>query len=171
MADELETIATYSESTTANLARNQLLSAGLRAFLVDESTVNMAWHLNNALGGIKLQVPVGEAAEACALLAEVNVNTDEAFGDASGLPPKSADDDLDMPLSVREQNADRAFRAAVLGIPLPPLQPYASWLLIKIATSEEPLSQRHGRTALFAALINVPAMLVLAIFLRSFFVP
>ena len=70
MSDRLATVATFGCPVEANLARNRLEAAGIKAFLADEETVGMVWHLTNALGGIKLQVGDRDAEEALAILAE-----------------------------------------------------------------------------------------------------
>ncbi len=50
----MQTIATFSDSIAANLAKGQLEDAGIDTYLADEQTVGMAWHLSIAVGGIKL---------------------------------------------------------------------------------------------------------------------
>ncbi len=64
----MTTIATYGDVVEANLARSLLESADIRAFLADEGTVGLAWHLTTALGGVKLQVADEDAKKAAAAL-------------------------------------------------------------------------------------------------------
>src|SRR5258707_1016358 len=68
MDDKLITIATFGNAVEANLAKNRLETAGIRAFLADEDTVDMAWQLTGAVGGIKLQIPEGDEEVALSLL-------------------------------------------------------------------------------------------------------
>ncbi len=68
MDDKLVTIATFGNAVEANLAKNRLETAGIRAFLADADTVDMAWQLAGALGGIKLQIPEGDEEVARSLL-------------------------------------------------------------------------------------------------------
>jgi hypothetical protein len=68
MDDKLITIATFGNAVEANLAKNRLETAGIRAFLADADTVDMAWQLTGAVGGIKLQIPVGDEEVALSLL-------------------------------------------------------------------------------------------------------
>ena len=56
MAGKMVTVATFDMPTEAHLAKGLLEANGLAAFLADELTVGVAWHLSNAVGGIKLQV-------------------------------------------------------------------------------------------------------------------
>jgi hypothetical protein len=50
------TVATFTNSLEANLAKQHLEAGGVRCFLRDESTVDVAWHLSVAVGWIKLPV-------------------------------------------------------------------------------------------------------------------
>jgi hypothetical protein len=68
MEEKLVTIATFGNTVEANLAKNRLEAAGIRAFLADGDTADMAWQLTSAIGGIKLQIPEGDEEVALALL-------------------------------------------------------------------------------------------------------
>jgi hypothetical protein len=68
MDEKLVTIATFGNTVEANLAKNRLETAGIRAFLADADTADMAWQLTSAIGGIKLQIPEGDEQVALALL-------------------------------------------------------------------------------------------------------
>jgi len=56
-------------------------------------------------------------------------------------------------LSLREQDADRALKSALLGLFLCPLQLYTAWLLLMVAIAEEPLRRRYFWYAFGAAAI------------------
>lgn len=49
-------LSSFALPMEAELARGRLLAAGIDAKLADQHTVSMAWHLADAMGGIKLQV-------------------------------------------------------------------------------------------------------------------
>ncbi len=68
-AEKLVTIASYSTPYEANMVQAQLAAAGIPAFVADEYTIGMNWLYSNALGGVKVQVPVSLAQEAQQLLA------------------------------------------------------------------------------------------------------
>jgi hypothetical protein len=179
MSDRLVTIGTFGSAVEANLARNCLQAAGMKAFLADEETVSMAWHLTNALGGIKLQVQDGDAEEALAILAEgttsdllASSQAGEALSppsDVEQLPePGVAEADEPEPVPTsREQNADRALRGAVLGLLLLPLQVYVFWVLVKVFVSDERLGPGKRRNAVVAAIINLPLMFGFCLLLRA----
>jgi len=55
-AESLVTVATFDSLPQAELARGLLDAEGIRSFVIDAETVNMAWYISGAVGGIKLQV-------------------------------------------------------------------------------------------------------------------
>ncbi len=54
----LTTVASFSFSHEAQLAKTNLDAAGIPAFIADQHTINMQWLYSNALGGVKVQVPL-----------------------------------------------------------------------------------------------------------------
>jgi hypothetical protein len=66
----LVTIATFSFPHEAHLAKVRLDAFGIPSFIADEHTINMQWFYSNALGGVRLQVPEGFAAQAHEFLNE-----------------------------------------------------------------------------------------------------
>jgi hypothetical protein len=173
----LTTVATYFEPIQADLARSRLGGEGIPAFIQGGEFASMAWHLTIANQGVKVQVPTEDAERALAILSETSPAGGQEDGDE--LWPQIAEneagfsDDREVeaePLqTVREQNADRAFRGAVIGLFFLPLQLYVFWLLLKVFVSEESLSRRCRNRAFIAAAINLPLMLLLCFLLRSFF--
>ena len=186
--DRLVTIATFWSPVEANLARNNLDAAGIRAILVGEETVGMAWHLTNAIGGVKVQVREADADRALVVLDEISPVHAEPLStepDAAGydpdIPDEAADDegDLEDPgepqenrqwedvsereLNQREKDAEKALRVAMLGLLLLPLQLYVFWLLGRVYLSEEPLASDKRWAAFIAGAINFPFVLLVFI--------
>ncbi len=64
MRDNWETVATFSGPIEAHLARARLEAEGIPCMVMDEYLVRIDWLLSNAIGGVKLVVPSGEAARA-----------------------------------------------------------------------------------------------------------
>jgi len=174
--DEIVTVASYDDAVSARLAFNHLREAGLPAVLMDENTVAMDWLLSNAIGGIKIQVNPKDVTAAQQLIddhqrqragaqtqpAPLTGETDEESVAAEPLP--SDPDDVLMvedepgleeepPRSTREQCASYAFRGALLGILLPPLEFYVLYLLFKVFVSQERLGARYRNFAIVAAII------------------
>ena len=69
---EWVTVATFALAPQAQIARLMLESEGVECVLFDENLVATDWLMTNAVGGIKLQVPVTESVLARQLLARKN---------------------------------------------------------------------------------------------------
>jgi hypothetical protein len=175
MSDRLVAVAAFGTPVEANLAKNRLEAGGVQGFLSDEETVGTAWHLTNAVGGIKLQVRQQDVEQARAVLAQRTQadgpdESDPARGPEEWPAPDAGrvEVDEDEPvLTNREQNADRALRGAILGLLLFPLQLYGFWLLLKVFVSDEHLGPSKRRNALVAAVINLPLTGLILLLLRA----
>jgi hypothetical protein len=166
------TIATFGDGVEANLARNYLERAGIPAFLADELTMSVAWHLGVAIGGVKLQVADEIETEARQALAERPAVVADAAADAleetAAAPVNgAAPDEAEIVLTLRERNAERAWRGMVVCLFFFPLQLYIFWLLIKVFLSEERLAPPHRRHAIIAAAINVPITMAILWWVRA----
>ncbi|MFC6998671.1 putative signal transducing protein [Rufibacter roseus] len=71
MKDELVTIARFSNSIDAHLAKNKLESEGVLSFLFDENVVSINPLYNITVGGIKLKTLASDAEKAQAILKSV----------------------------------------------------------------------------------------------------
>lgn len=67
--NELITIASYSQTYEAHIARSFLESHGVEGFIADEHLVSANWLYSNAIGGVRLQVRTRDVKAAQALLA------------------------------------------------------------------------------------------------------
>jgi hypothetical protein len=174
--DDLVTVASFDDAVSARLAFNHLREAGLPAVLMDENTVAMDWLLSNAIGGIKIQVNPKDATAARQLIddherqrAGADTGSAPLFGEADekslaaqalAARPDDAVGDEDEPdveeeppRSTREQLAVYAFRGALLGILLLPLEFYVLYLLYKVFVSDERLGARYRNLAIVAGII------------------
>ncbi|AKQ44866.1 hypothetical protein TH63_03285 [Rufibacter radiotolerans] len=70
--DTLVTIATYSGSIDAHMAKNKLESEGVMAFLFDENMVSLNPLYNISIGGIKLKTLASDAEKALEILNGMN---------------------------------------------------------------------------------------------------
>jgi len=68
MPEELVTIAKFFSLGEAKLAQGKLSSEGISAFLCDEHTHAINWHMGAAFGGIRLQVPDSQVVRALEVL-------------------------------------------------------------------------------------------------------
>lgn len=84
----LVTIARFSFPFEAHIAKAQLESGGIPAFVADEHTINMNWLYSDALGGVRLQVQHEDVEQAKAVLAQdqSELLTEEQGYDAAVCP-------------------------------------------------------------------------------------
>ena len=69
MSEELVTVATSYNIVEAEFFKNQLEAAGFEVYLADENIVGAYNLLANAVGGVKVRVPSGEAEDALRFIA------------------------------------------------------------------------------------------------------
>jgi Putative prokaryotic signal transducing protein len=171
MSDEFVGVASFWNTAEAQLAKNRLDEHGIRAFLSGEA-VGMLLYYTNAVGGVKLLVEEKDAEEARSLLTEHADSTElnqSARDEAAEAQPDIADESEesdDVAPTNREEAADRAFRGAIIGLFLLPLQLYVFWLLLRIFASDQTLAGKHRTRAIVAALINLPLMIGFCYLLR-----
>lgn len=67
---DMVTIRKFRDLPEALLAKGSLDSAGIECALADDNLVRMDWFYSNAIGGVKLLVNAGDAAEAQQLLSQ-----------------------------------------------------------------------------------------------------
>ena len=165
MAGKMVTVATFDMPTEAHLAKGLLEANGLAAFLADELTVGVAWHLSNAVGGIKLQVAENDVERAAGILSareDPSVNEEDEFADL----PDVEESEADPPLSTADKTVDRAVRAALLALVLFPFFPlyfYSLWLLGRLAFSGQKISPNKRRRMRLAILLNLPMLVILGV--------
>jgi hypothetical protein len=167
-AGELTTVATYYQPIQAELARVRLGNEDIPAFIQGGEFASMAWHLALANRGIKVQVPTEFVERAREILSPTLEDIERSPEDRAE-SDDDGEDETDEQLSLREQDANRAFRGAVIGVLFIPLQIYVSWLLLKVLVSDEALSSQSRIRAIIAAAINLPLMVLLCLLLRPLF--
>ena len=84
------TVARYFEPSEAHVVRALLESAGLQATVADDHHVTANYPLTGALGGVRVQVPAGQADEARALVAAyASGDLERELEEAVGEPPEA----------------------------------------------------------------------------------
>lgn len=167
--DAFVTVGSFHRLDDANFAKSLLLGAGISAVLVGETTVGMAWHLSPALGGVLLKVRREDAETARLVLAPpagaaASAQSGGADPALEGLDPEqlaAAEAEEESEWTPREQLAQRAFRAAIIGLVLLPVEPYATWLLIRWLFTRGAMQPRFWIRVGVAFLVNVLAWAVL----------
>lgn len=168
---EVVTVANFADLITANLAKQELEVEGITAFLANEMTVNIAWHLTVAVRWIKLQVPEPEVEQALSILAATSIATQSVPYNSDETTPEqtlsanseeefqstldSEDDDDVVRRSWADRTVERMFRAAVLGLGFLPLQLYSLWLLIRLLVAHRRVSQSRYRQAAIAIIFAI----------------
>jgi predicted Zn-ribbon and HTH transcriptional regulator len=113
------TVATFWQSPEAHIARLKLESEAIDCAIVDENLVATDWLFANAVGGIKLQVPLEQAPRARQLLQakpDVAADSGEPMFDGQQRCPRCGSDDLFTPRFSRRV----AFLCILLlGLPIP----------------------------------------------------
>jgi hypothetical protein len=94
------TIATFTEPTTAHIARLRLESEDIPAIVADENMGTALWHYALATGGIKLQVPADQAAAAATALQTTSPLPDSA-DDEEECCPACRSTNLGQPSGLR----------------------------------------------------------------------
>ena len=156
MAEKLITLVTFDMPFEAHLAKGLLEVNGVTSFLTDEFTVGVAWHLSNALGGIKLQVAETDAERAVNLLK--GREREIADPDAEGGSPDAAKIErypVETPLSIGETTANRALHAALLGIFFVPLQLYSLWLIGRLFFLRQKIERQAWKKIWVAGILDL----------------
>jgi len=122
MQETYVTVARFNTAVEAHILAGRLESEGIHTTITDAETVTMAWHLSQAVGGIKVQVSPDDVERARAIIAE-NMASRE-------IEPDDEDEG-----DLRRQVARRALLAAFFGVAIPPLQVYSLWLVGRLLSS------------------------------------
>src|SRR4051812_29773258 len=84
--DDLVTVAVYENDVEANLVKNRVAAAGIKACFADEEAVAMTWQFAGAVGGIKLQVAQRDVEDARTLLERTPLQDDFIDSSAFATP-------------------------------------------------------------------------------------
>jgi DNA-directed RNA polymerase subunit M/transcription elongation factor TFIIS len=77
MKKKLITVATYTQPIQAHIAKGRLEAEGILCFLGDENIISVHPFYSNAVGGVKLKVREEEAAQASAILDQIQAEEPE----------------------------------------------------------------------------------------------
>lgn len=165
---KLVTVATFQEAASAGLAQSQLQSEGIPAYLADAEILTTDWLLNNAIGGIKLQVAEEHEQQARELLA---IDTDPAAQAAQEkelialADDQSADLAEEPELNSREELAERIFRGGIASLVFPPLAFAILWYVVVFYRSSKPANPQALNKAFWGAILAAPWPLMTLVFL------
>ena len=172
--DELVIIRRYWDTNIANLATIMLENEDIFTALTNENLAANVWHLNNAIGGVGLQVRREDAERANLLLQEVEEDSDSELS----LPDVEGQDDWvdfdeDIPLELARDARSAAIFAFFMSIIVLPGALMAIFFYrktfrkieqSKVAAAEEELSEETMRTietaVIFSRLLIVNWILI-----------
>jgi hypothetical protein len=174
--------ATFDNAVTAEMAKNLLESQGVPVMLSDEETVATAWNLSNAVGGIKLHVPVEALGRAEYLLEHKAAppRTDEEIADAIAATPEAAlaaagpgpiepFDDTATDIEV-----DKVLKATVFALLFFPAQLYTLYRLWMLRYADPPVREKDRWKVRLAYALSLPlwfAVIVPAALILGYFDP
>lgn len=154
--NDWSTCATVSDLATAQVLRTYLDAEGIEALIPDENMVAVAWHLGQAIGGVRVQVRSDQVEQAKEILEVV-----ESQG-AEEAPEEPDPDRASAGISSGDAVAYRAFKASVMGLVLFFLLPYAFALSLRAFVLGE-LSRKGRRDAVLGMGISAIAVTALLV--------
>jgi hypothetical protein len=160
-ADDLVVLVRMGELTAAQLLCGRLAADGIEARLPDEVMATQTWHLQAAIGGIRVQVRRGDLERAKEILAQPGM---EAAALAEATPEvvavdgaKAPADSDDGSISPGDRAAFRALRVTLVSLWLMGLiHPYSFWLAIRALGLRDvtPWGRRRAWIALLVSLVG-----------------
>ena len=138
----LVVIATFNNSVAASLTQEILKTQEIESWFQDEATVNLAWYLTIAVGGIKLFVREQDEQLARTILNEYQTSLNQETSPNNDLTLEVAEESY-LELSSTDKILRRALRAAVVGLMFLPLQLYSLWLLLTLFGNGLPKTRRQ----------------------------
>jgi TPR repeat protein len=180
-------VAVFTGLSEAEMARSVLEAEGLEAVLQGSQLVGMAWHLSNAVGGVRLAVPAEQAERARLLLGASTAGSVEPepeppeVAPASGEAPRKEEAAAQGEAPANEEApapepgpgdalARRAWLSSLIGFLLAPplLHLWSIWLLMQARRAGGPRTAEGKRFAFqagavdFVVLCAVGALIALA---------
>lgn len=165
MSDRLVTVATFENTTQAQVAKIALEAEGIKAVLGDEMTVDLFWNLSNAIGGVKVQVLSSDADRAMEIL-------ERELGPDDG--EEIDEEQLAAEAESAAREGDRTAEVNTAPVPTP-TKPDAVASSLATEDPETPLSERdwYARGLFFLAWIGLGfppvAFIALYFFLNAAF--
>jgi hypothetical protein len=160
--EEVVTLTHCGELTAAQLLCGRLDAEGLECFIPDQIMAAQTWHLNRAIGGIRVQVRRADLERAKEILQHPGVSEAADLADAGEASlesgrgqPAEQDKDDDGLIGPGDRAAYRAMRVALVSLWLMGLvHPYSLVLSVR-ALGRKDVTAWGRRRAWIAALVSV----------------
>jgi hypothetical protein len=127
MSEELVTIAKFFSLGEAKLAQGKLSSEGISAFLCDEHTHAINWHMGAAFGGIRLQVPDSQLVRALEILEGFEPDATEEGEESEEVPCCPECESLEIRQVTSGNPRQISLWSAAIPFPEPPTQTSHRW--------------------------------------------
>jgi hypothetical protein len=148
---EFVTLTHCDQLIAAQLLCGRLDAEGIECFIPDEHMANQTWHLNRAIGGIRVQVRQTDLDRAKQILAEPAVEPPAE----PRRRPNGVHDDDDETIGPGDRAAYRAMRVALVSLWLMGLiHPYSLFLAVR-ALGRQDVTAWGKRRALIALAVSV----------------
>lgn len=167
--DDIVTLTRTGELPAAQLLCGRLESEGIECFIPDEVLAAQAWHLNRAIGGIRVQIRRCDLERARQILEHVGTDdgqSAELSGDAAAEHSRhnGVDDGF---ISAGDRAAYRSMRVALVSLWLMGLvHPYSLWLSVR-ALARKDITAWGRRRAVIAMLVSLAGCAWFAILLAQ----
>jgi hypothetical protein len=166
--EEIVTLVRFSELPAAQLLCGRLESEGIESFIPDAIMAAQTWHLNRAIGGIRVQVHQVDLERAKQILEQPGLAEDAALAaSAENLAEPGASElagqyqggngvkDDDGSISPGDRAAYRSMRVALVSLWLLGLvHPYSLFLAVR-ALGRKDLTPWGRRRAIIALLVSL----------------
>ena len=157
--DDIITLTRFGELPAAQLLCGRLESEGIECFIPDEIMAGQTWHLNRAIGGIRVQVRRADLDQAKQILEQAGSGIDTfAIPPADGSAPdhgpghNGVDEGV---ISPGDRAAYRSMRVALVSLWLLGLiHPYSLWLAVR-ALGQKDITAWGRRRAVIALLVSL----------------
>jgi hypothetical protein len=157
--DDIVTLTRFGELPAAQLLCGRLESEGIECFIPDEIMAGQTWHLNRAIGGIRVQVRRADLDQAKQVLDQAGSGVD-----AFAIPPADGATADHGPghngvdegfISPGDRAAYRSMRVALVSLWLLGLiHPYSLWLAVR-ALGQKDITAWGRRRAVIALLVSL----------------
>ena len=164
----LVVIATFNNSVEATLSQEVLKAQGIESWFQDEATVNLAWYLTIAVGGIKLFVREQDEQLARTILDEYQASLNQETSENHDFTAEVAEESH-LELTSTDKILRRALRAAVVGLIFLPLQLYSLWLLLTLFWKGLPQTRRQILTFIITLGLDLAVLILLWSFISNYF--
>jgi len=169
--EEIVTLTRFGELPTAQLLCGRLDAEGIECFIPDQIMAAQTWHLNRAIGGIRVQVRQADLERAKEILEHPGLveeakpgSAGETSSESGQGEPAGRDEGDDGSISAGDRAAYRAMRVALVSLWLMGLiHPYSLLLAVRALRRKDATAwgRKRAWVALVVSLLGCAGMALL----------